>query len=160
VASCLGMAWLAWGSLGAGENTLQPSFAALAVLFGLGVGASRDLLRGHSRELAAVRGCVTALCLVQLVILAYNPRATVPVRSEGWASDRFVATLSALPGRLFAPEYGEWSRRAGKGEQPSLSAAMDLVGGLGADVPPKQGLEWTNEIHRALAAREYDAVLL
>jgi 4-amino-4-deoxy-L-arabinose transferase-like glycosyltransferase len=84
--SLLGTAWVARLNLLASYNVLAPAFAILAIMFGLGVGAFLELLERAPR----VRGYVLALCLGQLFILGYNPRLSVPYRSEGWAGDRLV----------------------------------------------------------------------
>jgi hypothetical protein len=141
-------------------NVLAPAFAILAVLFGLGVGAALDLLRGaRSVEPRALRGYLLGLCLAQLVILGYNPRLTVPYRSDGWAGDRLVAAIGALPGRVFAPDFGEFSLRAGKGDQPYTAGPMELVGGFGGGMSAA-GQSYLDQLNAVLSQHEYDYVLL
>ena len=155
--SLLVSAWIARLNLLASVNVLAPAFAILAILFGLSLGEALRLL--HDVKLREVHRYVLGLALAQLVLLGYNPRLTVPLRSDGWAGDRLVATLGALPGTLFAPDYDEFSRRAGKGNQPSTVSPMELVGGFGGGVS-REGPAYVAQLNAALAERRFDYVLL
>jgi hypothetical protein len=93
------------------------------------------------------------------VILGYNPRLSVPYRSDGWAGDRLVASIAALPGSVLAPDYGEFAVRAGKGDQPYTAGPMELVGAFGGG-RTSVGDEWIAALDAALAARRYDYVLV
>jgi 4-amino-4-deoxy-L-arabinose transferase-like glycosyltransferase len=153
--SLVGIAWVARLSLLASINVLAPAFAILAVLFGLGLGSLLELLERAPR----VRVYLVALCLAQFVILGYNPRLTVPYRSDGWAGDRLVAAIGALPGRVFAPDYGEFALRAGKGDQPYTAGPMELVGGFGGGMT-SVGQQYLDQLNAALGQGQYDYVLL
>jgi 4-amino-4-deoxy-L-arabinose transferase-like glycosyltransferase len=153
--SLLGTAWVARLNLLASYNVLAPAFAILAIMFGLGIGAFLEMLERAPR----VREYVLALCLGQLLILGYNPRASVPYRSEGWAGDRLVTGIGALPGTVFAPDYGAFADRAGKGDQPYTAGPMELVGGFGGGMTPV-GAEYVAQLNAALREHRYDYVLL
>ena len=153
--SLLATAWVARLNLLASYNVLAPAFAILAIMFGLGVGAFLELLA----RAPWVRGYLLGLCLGQLLILGYNPRLSVPYRSDGWAGDRLVAGIGALPGRVFAPDYGEFAARAGKGDQPYTAGPMELVGGFGGGMTPI-GDEYVAQLNAALRQHQYDYVLL
>ena len=161
-------AWLGWAGRGGAENVLEPAYAALSMLFALGIWHGRRLL-GHDSPgvddgrlggggQRLVRTYLLGVCLVQFVILGYNPRATVPFRSETWAGDRLVATIAQLPGRVLAPDFAEYAFAAGKGEQPAMGAALEVVGAF-ADMASPVGDQWRADLARALRARTYDYVL-
>jgi hypothetical protein len=153
--SFVATAWVARLNLLASYNVLVPAFAILAIMFGLGVGAFLEMLE----RVPQARGYVLGLCLVQLLILGYNPRLSVPYRSEGWAGDRLVAAIGALPGRVLAPDYGEFALRAGKGDQPYTAGPMELVGGFGGG-PTPLGDAYVAQLNAALRQHQYDYVLL
>ena len=123
-----------------------------------GIAEALTLLRAHTPDVRLMRSYVMAIGLVQFVILGYNPRATIPLRSDGWAGDRLTATLAALPGTVFAPSHGEWAYRAGKGDQPSSTTVMELTGSF-SDAPAAEGYRWLDEFSNALAKRQYDYVI-
>jgi 4-amino-4-deoxy-L-arabinose transferase-like glycosyltransferase len=154
VASLLVTAWIARLNLLASVNVLAPAFAGLAILFGLALGEALRLA-----ETGVLRGYVFGLALAQLVLLGYNPRLTVPLRSDGWAGDRLVATIGGLKGNVFAPDFGEFARRAGKGDQPYTAGPMELVGGFGGGMS-LVGQQYVEQLDQALAQRRYDYVLL
>jgi hypothetical protein len=153
--SLVGTAWVARLNLLASYNVLAPAFAVLAIMFGLGVGAFLELLQRAPQ----VRGYVLGLCLAELLILGYNPRLSVPYRSDGWAGDRLVAGIGGLPGRVFAPDYGEFAAMAGKGDQPYTAGPMELVGGFGGGMTPL-GQQYLAELNEALREHQFDYILL
>ncbi|MDQ6675205.1 MAG: glycosyltransferase family 39 protein [Chloroflexota bacterium] len=157
-ATLLCLAWGGWVARGAAPNVLEPAYAILSVLFGLGIWEATTLLAERTRQHAVLRNYFLAMCLGQFVILGYNPRATVPLRSDGWASERLVATIATLPGTVLAPDYGEWARAAGKGDQPATGALLELTGAF-ASSPTATGNQWRAELGSALQARKYDYVL-
>src|SRR5262249_15345381 len=90
--SLLFEAWLGWAGRGASQNVLEPGYAALCVMFSLGLWEARRLVTNRSGSQRLWRVYLLAVCAAQFVILGYNPRDTVPLRSDGWASDRLTAT--------------------------------------------------------------------
>jgi 4-amino-4-deoxy-L-arabinose transferase-like glycosyltransferase len=159
VVSMLSMAWGGWANRGSAFNVLEPAFAVLSVLFGLGVSEGLSRLAGGTGTQQAFRSYMLAVCLVQFLIVGYNPRSTVPLRSDGWAGDRLAATIADLPGTVFAPGFGEWSRRAGKGDQPAYGALMEIAGTSGGHLDIVGG-RWQADLDAALKARRYDYLLL
>jgi 4-amino-4-deoxy-L-arabinose transferase-like glycosyltransferase len=157
-ATLLFLAWGGWANLGAAQNVLEPAYAILAVMFGLGLWEARALLAERTPEHDFLRNYLLALCVVQFLILGYNPRTTVPLRSDGWASERLIGAIAALPGNVLAPDYGEWARAAGKGDQPATGAVLELTGAFASSgsVP---GNQWRAEFEEALQTRLYDYVL-
>jgi 4-amino-4-deoxy-L-arabinose transferase-like glycosyltransferase len=153
----LGLAWAGWANQGGASNVFEPAYAMLAVLFALGLAAGQSMLKNGGRELGVLRNYFLALGLVQLLILGYNPRATVPLRSDGWAADRLTATMAALPGQVLAPSYGEFSIRADKGPQPAAPAILEMYGAFGGG--SAEGTAWLDQLSERLADRAYDYVL-
>jgi hypothetical protein len=156
--SFLGMAWGGWANRGSSENVLVTAFAVLAILFGLGVNEGLSLVGGGTSGLRALRGYVLAVCVAEFLIVAYNPRTTVPLRSDSWAGARLSEGIGALPGSVYAPGFGEWSRDGGKGDQPAYGSMMEIGGAFGDPDPAVGG--WQSELNQALLARRYDYVLL
>jgi 4-amino-4-deoxy-L-arabinose transferase-like glycosyltransferase len=156
--SMLALAWGGWANRGASYNVCEPAFAMLSILFGLGLAEALSLVRGSSSELVSMQRYVLALGLVQFLILGYNPRVTVPLRSDIWAGDRLSARIGLLQGTVFAPGYGEWSRSGDKGDQPATSTIMEIAGAFGSQ-PTEPGSRLLNDLSNALVARRYDYVL-
>jgi hypothetical protein len=156
--SLLAVAWAGWALRGSAQNVLEPAYAGLAILFGLAIAEIRSLIDDLTAGARLLRDYALALCLVQLILLGYNPRATVPPRSEAWAGDRLVARISQLRGTVLAPDLAEWTRAAGKGDQPPMGAVLEVLGAFSSTDNPV-GNAWRAELHAALARRDYDFVL-
>jgi hypothetical protein len=154
----LGLAWTGWANQGGASNVFEPAFAILAVLFALGLAAGQSMLENSGRELSVLRNYLLALGLAELLILGYNPRTTVPLRSDGWAADRLTTTMAALSGQILAPSLGEFSIRANKGPQPSTPAVLEISGAFGGG-GSAEGTAWLDQLSDRLANRAYDYVL-
>lgn len=161
----LGLAWISRSNGGGAPNVLLPAFAVLALLFGLGL---HEALR---QSAAAQDGAAPpiprrplqmyalALALLQLVILIYNPRTTLPFRSDRWADERLDAALAALPnGPILAPDFAGYPSLTARGEQPSLAAVAELQGGYGGS-RSAEGARWTAAMQEALAQHRFSAIV-
>jgi 4-amino-4-deoxy-L-arabinose transferase-like glycosyltransferase len=158
-ASMLGIAWAAGSNQGAAPNVRLPAYAILAVLFGLGLDEALRQLGHLPREQRIFLEYGVCVGLLQLVLLVYNPRELAPYRSEAWADDRLVATLAALPGQLFAPDFDTYVRVAGRPEQPYSGSAAELLGGYGGQQTP-EGTAWVGLIAAPLRQHVYDYIVL
>ena len=152
------LAWGGWANQDSSANVYEPAFAILSILFALGIAEALHLLRWPRPGPDLIRRYFMALALAQFAILGYNPRSTIPPRSDIWAGDRLTAQIAALPGRVFAPRFGEWSLRAGKGSQPSVSGIMELAGSYGGQsLPPGQA--YLDQLSASLVHRDFNYVL-
>ncbi len=154
----VGMSLGAWLNRFSTQNVLLPTYALLAMVSGLGLDTALRWLRGttHARVL---RAYVLSLVVVQFVVLQYNPRVTSPLRSDTWAGDKLVATLASRPGSVFGPDYAEFLRMAGKGDQAAGTSMNEFVGGFGGS-PLPDGSALVAAYNQALAERRFDALLL
>jgi 4-amino-4-deoxy-L-arabinose transferase-like glycosyltransferase len=104
----IGLAWVSRADAGGWLNVLLPAFAALALWFGLGV--------AELQVLVPFRAVTPLVIAAQLLVLHYDPRETSPLRSDVWAGQRMVETISNLPGTVYGPLYAEYVYQAGKGD--------------------------------------------
>lgn len=163
----LGLAWVSRANGGGAQNVLLPAFAVLAVLFGLGLhealrqsGASGDGTATTTVRRRPLEMYALALALLELVILIYNPRTILPLRSDRWADERLDAALAALPsGPILAPDFAGYPSVDARGEQPSLAAVAELQGGYGGR-QSAEGAQWTAAIKDALAQHRFSAIVV
>jgi 4-amino-4-deoxy-L-arabinose transferase-like glycosyltransferase len=147
----IGLAWVSRVNVAASQNVLLPAFAALALWFGLGI--------AELQALVPFRAVGPLLIAAQLLVLQYNPRLTSPLRSDVWAGERLVQTISGLPGTVYGPLYAEYVYQAGKGDDAMAVNLMELMGPFGGGMSP-QGAAWMADYNRALRERRFDWLLL
>jgi len=156
-AGMIGSSWSVRDMVGAEVNNLLPAFAAIALLAAMGLHElGRPKVEGGAvvSQGAALGGA--ALLIVQLALLAYDPRRHLPLPSDRAAGERLVARLATIPGEIFAPHHGYLTRLAGK-QGFAHTLAMDNVY-LDDDGPARRDLE--AGMVQALAEKRFAAVLL
>ena len=133
---------------------LLPTYAALAVMFGLGLD---ELLRHLTPR--PLQAYVLGLAIAQLALLVYNPRTIVPLRTDAQADDKLAAAIGAMPGPIFAPDFAGYMSPANRRQQPLLSAVFELEGGYGG-APTAEAARWNGAFDEALRERRFRVVVL
>jgi 4-amino-4-deoxy-L-arabinose transferase-like glycosyltransferase len=153
--------WASRSNGGGAENVLLPAVAALAILFGFGITAlSRQLQAASPRS--ALWTYALVLGVVELCLLAYNPRLVVPLGADAQADTRLasgLATLAGSNGPVFAPDFAGYLPVADRLGQPLLAAVDELQGGYGG-AATAEGRQWNADLKQALAERRYRYVVL
>jgi len=160
VVLALGMsasAWLPRMQSGGIENTLIPTYALIAILFGLGLHSATSSLRGAQPGVRRpVELLIWTLCAVQFVSLAYNPAAAVPTAADRLAGESLVQRLAETEGPVLVYSHGHLASRAGK---PATAHAMAFGDALLAARPAgRQQLE--RHALETIARKHYAAVVL
>jgi 4-amino-4-deoxy-L-arabinose transferase-like glycosyltransferase len=130
---------------GAWTNALLPAYAAAAVLFGLAAGRV---------PAAAVLPPIAAV--LQLAVLAYDPRTLVPTSRDAAAGHAIVGRIRELPDGALVLDHGYLAEMAGK---RSFAHGWAMTDVLWADrAGAGQALE--AEVRGAIAARRFPALVL
>lgn len=127
----LGTSYLSRMHTGGTENVLMPAYAAVAILFGLGVYALVTFARNTRREARRLplEPAVYAVCLIQFVWLRYDLRAQLPSPGSEAAGHALVKTLAAIPGDVYVADHGALSAMAGKKTYAHRMAVEDVLRG-------------------------------
>lgn len=163
LAMLIGLAGGSWaGKLNDGgfNNVLLLVYAALSILFGLGVHRMRewvDALPAAHRPLGII--ILYGLCLLQLGGLAYNPLAHIPTQADTGAGRALVETIGGIEGDVFVPFHGYLAVDAGKPSYANGVALGELVGDFGGQQLDSGGAV-LDEIEQAIRERRFDAVIL
>ncbi len=136
-------------------NSLLPAAAALAITFPLAVALARTRSRptrwgGVGRTLAG------ALLLVQLLLLAYDPRSAVPTEEDRRAGERLLRYVREIEGEVLIPQHRFLQTRVGKTSFALDMAADDVL--RAPDHPARRRL--LTEIQTAIRSLRFDAVIL
>ena len=100
-----------------------------------------------------------AATIAQFAILVYNPRLTVPYRSDMWDGDRLTQTLGDLPGPIFAGSYNGYLSEAPDAVAPALPSVLEIEGEVIRGNTP-QGDQWDGAFAEALRERRFTYVIV
>ncbi|UCB53251.1 MAG: glycosyltransferase family 39 protein [Candidatus Zixiibacteriota bacterium] len=153
----LGGAWVTRLRLGSYDNVLMPACAALSILFGLG---AYEVFRRTQSASTSRRGLMESgvyiVCIIQLLILTYNPRRQVPTERDVEAGRVLIATMAEIPGEVLLPYHGFLPTLAGKRSHAHHQAVSDIM--VGDDGPIKEKLY--DQITQAVGRQRFDALIL
>jgi hypothetical protein len=157
--SLLALSWISRSNAGGAMNVLLPAFGIAAVLLGLGLQAAVGEIGGSTPRARSFRTYVLGLCALQFGLLAYNPRVTVPYRSDQWADERLAARLAALPGPIFASDLDGYMHTAVDSAHPMFGPIDELQGAYGGP-STAEGRAIAATVRDRLAARQYRYVVM
>ena len=148
-AGFVGLAWSLRLYPGGFDNVLLTAHAALALLGALAFAA---LTGGRSWTGPLAAGLVA----LQLVLVAWNPRAQVPGPGDRAAGDTLVTALRQLDGRVWCSSHTYLLERAGRPGHAHVMPLMDVIrDGHG---PRERALLAT--LRDSLAAHAWDRAVL
>jgi len=159
LASIIGVVWASRSGGGGSQNVLLPAFAVLAILLGVGLHETMRQFDGSSTRARTFQAYLMGLCLIQLALVVYDPRAVVPYGTDRVADQKLAAAVSALPGPVFAPDFGGYTTPAQGQQQPIQGAIDELFGGFGGRMTT-EGMAWRADLNQALRQRRFRYVLL
>jgi hypothetical protein len=155
-AAMVGTGLLARMIVGAYLNALLPAFAGLAVLLGLALHEAQALLPAPADERRApLEGALLGAVLLQLVLLAWDPRARIPGGSDRQAGERLLARLRGLGTSVVVPSHPYLAARATGHAHAHAMAIGDLL--YFAPGPVGDALE--RDLRDALCTRRYSAIV-
>jgi hypothetical protein len=158
LAGALAGAFITRVKIGGYDNVLLPAYALISILFGLGLNELLKTIRQlHVDFRGRLEGLVLAACLIQLVILAYNPFAQIPTKADLEAGQKLVRLLSDVRGEVFLPDHGFISTLTGKKTYAQESAIWDV---LRSDQQTKGKTLLAGELKDAIHRQVFDQIIL
>lgn len=113
------------------DNGLMPALLGLSILSGLcfAEGCSKLNVRVDRSPLRTFLALsLTALVLLQFVLLAYNPIQQIPTPADRQAAGEFVKRVNQLPGSVWIFIHGYYGTLADKGAYIHSSPYGDIAG--------------------------------
>jgi hypothetical protein len=134
------------------DNVLLPSYAGIAVAFGIGC-----YVLTHPPERARrVARVVFVVAIAQFVLLAYNPLAQIPSAADARAGDRFVADLRSLPRPVYLPGHSWLLERLGQPTTAHAGAIGDILRGDAGG----SNRHLARELRRLVAEQRFGAIVV
>ncbi|MCL4247019.1 MAG: glycosyltransferase family 39 protein [Anaerolineae bacterium] len=120
-------------------NAILPMIAMLALLAGLGVASTFELIhKSHFRRKGWLSGYAYLLIALQFLALLYNPNHYIPTAEDREAGAALIALLRAQPGDVLVVGHGYYADMAGKPGY-HFGFGSNVTDGLG-DHPQKRAL--------------------
>ena len=143
--------------LGGHGNVLFSAYAAISVLFGMGLYKVLQFVERYGAIYKdALRSFVFICCILQFMALAYNPKLLIPSRQDREAGQKLVDTLESIPGDVFVPSNPHLAVMAGKNAYALAICMRDIARG---DPGGKPAIDLANQIHRTIAERKFGGVV-
>jgi hypothetical protein len=144
--------------IGGYDNVLLLLYAAIALLFGLGLSTALKTIRQLPVEhKIRLEGLVQAAVLIQLVMLVYNPFAQLPTSADLDAGYQLIQKLSHVKGEVYLPDHGYLPTLAGKRTYAHQAAIWDILRG---EKPSKGKTILVQDLQNALQNQVFDEIIL
>jgi hypothetical protein len=152
----IGGAWAGRLNFGGFNNVLLPAYAMLAIFFGLAIPQVLNSVKKlPERQGARLEGIFYLFCVLQFLLLLYNPIPQIPTAQDRQAGDELVALLKSTQGDILIPSqcYLLILNKL-TGECAHTSAVAELIGDFGGEVTP-QGEKLRQAYAKAFQERKY-----
>ena len=149
--------WVARVKLGGHGNVLFPAYAAISVLFGIGLHTALQFVERHGGlNKVTLRSFIYICGIIQFMALAYNPMLFIPSQKDKEAGKKLVQTLKRIPGDVFVPSNPHLAVMAGKNSYALAICMRDIGRG---DPGGKPAIDLANQIYRAVSEHEFGTVV-
>ena len=157
LAGMLAASCLSRGKLQGDANVLMPAYAALSIVFGLGLHGLLRLVAEHTGRYAnAAAALLYVVCIAQFALLKYDPYKQLPSAADLIAGEEFVRTVARIEGDVFIPNHPYLAVMAGKKPFALSICLRDVWRGDTGIIPSilLQNLEF------AIHGRKFAAIIL
>jgi 4-amino-4-deoxy-L-arabinose transferase-like glycosyltransferase len=138
------------------DNVLIPAYAITAILFGLAVSRlveavnHRNITHGWFAEAAIYVGC-----LVQLVLLGYDPRTQLPRAADRVAGEHLLELLASIHGEVLLPYHGYLPTVVGKPSHAHVMQVFDVL-----KIRDAHSASLAEQYRSAIRQSAFDAIVL
>ena len=158
-AGAIGAAWITRASNGGGANNVMSAYAAVALLFGLGLQEAIILVRKGEKSRDLYAFLLAGIVAVQFLGLIYNPFNFIPTDAEINASEMLIDQIKKIEDPPWIPYRSQLSLLAGRGEHVHAVNLFELTGYFKGDLLP-EGRQLVERIRENLCYQSYGFVML
>jgi 4-amino-4-deoxy-L-arabinose transferase-like glycosyltransferase len=141
--------------VGGYDNCLIPTFAILAILFGVGLNSIFERINTKQSQ-PSLSLYIWLLCLLQFGMLFYRPDHQLPTKADRIAGEQFINSIEKINGNVFIPFHGYYAAIAGKHTFAHSMAIADVY--RGKNEAAKKAL--TKSFEQAVESGELSAVIM
>lgn len=146
--------WLPRMQYGGYDNVLMPTYVIVAILAGI---CLHEMMGGEGRfSRPLLSGVAALLVILQLGMLAYDPRDQIPTSRDRQEGEWLLSHLSAIPGEVLLPFHGYLPSLSGS---PTAAHRMAVSDVLGCD-PNGAGAGLRREYQQLIREKRFAAIVL
>jgi hypothetical protein len=120
--------WFTMLKVGGYLNNMMPLYAILAVLFGISISSIKEYMIEYNPTKAnRTINIILVFCIIQFIMLAYNPINQIPTKDNIAASNELVDIIKTTDGNVFIPNHGYISSLANKDTYAQTVAISDIM---------------------------------
>jgi Dolichyl-phosphate-mannose-protein mannosyltransferase len=148
--------WLSRLNSMAYPNVVLPAYCVISILFALGVReAVSDVMSTPHPIGRLAANFIYSVCIIQLVLLLYNPLDYPANKKDMEAGADFVKTIAQFKGEVFAPDNGYTALLAGKRPYSHYMALYEIL--REGDEADREKL--IDDMGRAVREKRFDAII-
>lgn len=160
VVSMIACSWFTRMHSGSYANALIPACAALSIYMPVGIGllAGSEWIAGVGREVRMGVHLASSVAMVlQLAVLAYNPRGSIPRAADRAGGERFLEEMARIQGEVLIPFQRFVQTRVGIASFGLDMAATDV---LRAEPMDEVAANLQRKIDEAVGSERFAAIVL
>lgn len=155
----LGASWISILHIRGYPNGLFPACAIISILFALEIHTISEFLQSiptETQKLMEIR--LYLICIIQFLVLLYNPLRQIPTQKDLKAGREFVNTVRQVQGDVFIPQHSYLSVLAGKNNHAHAAAIVELFFDSKAGKNEK-GKKVIRELWQAIREKRFGAIV-
>lgn len=156
---CLLGSWVTRASNGGAANNVMPTYAGLAVLFGLSYSDLDKRLNDFSQGHRQLKLMLLIVVGIQFFGLLYNPYNYLPNEVDRAANQKLAAFIEEEQDEVFIPYRSHLPTFAGKETHIHIVSLFELLGYFHGQVQPA-GRRILDKIKGNICDQEYGAIVL
>lgn len=138
------------------DNVLLPAFAVIAMMASLAMAHLADAYRERrSAQAVFVEAATYTACVLQLGMLAFDPRTQIPRAADREAGAHLLRLVAGIPGDVLVPYHGYVSTAVGKPPQAHLMQVFDIL-----KVGDTHSAQLAEAFRSAIRAADFGAIIL
>jgi len=140
------------------NNVLFPAYAIISILFGLSINYLIEIFQNlKTAPRKYLMTLIYFLCILQFIMLIYNPLAQIPTQKDIVAGNKFIKEIGLIKGEILAMGQGFLPVLAGKKTYAHRQAIYDIYSS-GEDSGVSEKLKM--ELKVAIKEQKFQAIII
>jgi hypothetical protein len=157
ITALIGISWIGKVNPGGYDNVLEPGYASIAILFGLGLSEAFKIIKDN--KLYFLNIVLAFLIIYQFYLLHFPISPQIPTKQDRLAGEYILGIIRKSKGEVFIPASNYLAYLAGKGTYFNSMSMGELDGRFGQPVTNFSQSVW-NEFDKAISEETFSMIIL